>query len=612
MPAILAGMFQFYRPQQLANILAQHRATAAAARQTTLDPRHRLERLEHFAVKSPERFLEWCLLYMPNAFPTAWGMHHKQIAEALCIRGQTVVVLEPREHGKTTELDAHDVYCFCNGFDGYVVRYEHDANIGTTKSKLFADQLLNNPAIVADYRPRKGNVWRPNKGELEICIPENPFATNKRVYFRSIGVLNISRGTTYNFVRIDRAVLNDVVADSREANSASWNNFLEHLILRDIGFAGGGGKQKNRISIYLVTTIQAKHDISDRLRNNPTVIRLQTPAILGDEQDVIALAEYVSSDIINIRHQVIDAVLGTPDTGFTGQQLGVEHFEAYCQQPIYQRLFAPLKSMWEAQFSLAKHVWDMYQSGTAAWLQERQHITADGAFQKFFAAWFDRYATLPDLSRADFGIAIDPAGKPRDGSDPVVILSGAAVPDVGGGFPDLYALDICCDQLTPNQVVYIAYAFAHRVEDDFGIPLNKQTIYYESQVGENAGTALFYETVQKELALGASVTYPDGSPRKEEYRDPAYWREIYVEPVHQDTDKIVRLLDFRVIAEQGRLHFRKHDPAHDLAVRQFENFRGEQTHKNLPLEQKIDIPDMCEMLYRKLNLPPVTDPVFAN
>lgn len=603
-------MFQFYRTADLTAKLQHAYAASKAARQTALDPRYRLDRLQRYATYSPDRFLEWCRLYLPHAFKTEWGGHHHLIADGFALRGQTVEILIPRGHGKTTMVDAFDLYCLCNGLDKYILRFEHDAGIAHKKAGLIAHETQNNAALVADYRLQPGHIWRPNAGELELFNTQNPFAQHRSMYYRAIGVLNISRGTTYHFGRVDRAVMNDVVSSTREAASASWNNFLQDLITKDVGFSGGGNSDQP-VTIQFVTTIQAKNDISDRLRNDPTVIVLEAPAVIGDQADVLEFVNDVSADMPNIR-AMHDAIMGTVESGFTGKTVTDADFQTYCEQtPLYAHHFARLKSLWAAQFPMHKHVRDIYRAGSRAWLQEKQHVTADGQFQKFFAQWFVPYTTLPP-GTYDYGIAIDSAGEPRDGTDPVVVLSGAMQPNRGQEFPDLYLLDLWCDQGTPTQVVYYTFQFANRMRDEFGVSRNTLTVFLEGQVGENGTAALFYEIPQKELALGDAATYPDGTPRPAAYREPSYWEALYIAIVAQKVNKIVRLLDFRVIVEQGRIHINQHDPAHQLAVRQFTNFKGEQTHKNLPIEQKIDIPDMCELLYRKLNLPPVNDPVFSN
>lgn len=605
-----AHMFQFYRPAVLADTLTHAYAASRAARQTALDPRYRLDRLQRYATYTPDTFLEWCRLYLAHAFKAEWGDHHHLIADGFALRGQTVEILIPREHGKTTMVDAFDLYCLCNGLDKYILRFEHDAGVAHKKTGLIAHETQNNPALVADYRLQPGHIWRPNAGELEYVNTQNPYARYRAAYYRAIGVLNISRGTTYHFGRVDRAVMNDVVSSSREAASASWNNFLQDLITKDVGFSGGGNSDQP-VTIQFVTTIQAKNDISDRLRSDLTVIVLEAPAVIGDAGDVMAFVQDVSADMPHIR-AMHDAIIGTAADGFTGKTVSDDDFKNYCAaRPMYQTHFARLKSLWNAQFPMHKHVRDIYRAGSRAWLQEKQHITADGQFQKFFAQWFAPYQELP-RGAYEYGIAIDSAGEPRDGTDPVVVLSGAMTQNPAQEFPDLYLLDLWCDQGTPTQIVYTTFQFANRLRDEFGVSRNTLTVFLEGQVGENGTAALFYEIPQKELALGDAATYADGTPRPAAYRDPAYWESLFVSVVAQTVNKIVRLLDFRVIAEQGRIHINPHDPAHQLAVKQFRNFKGEQTHKNLPLEQKIDIPDMVELLYRKLNLPPVNAPVFSN
>ena len=552
---------------------------------TPLPPRERLDRMAYFATYTPERFLEWCKLYAPHAVTAPFGGHHEVIARAFQIEGQTVEVILPREYGKTTIVDLFELYRACYGRDQHVVRFEHDKEIATTKSQLMEQELLSNPRIQADYRIQRGNIWQPANGRLEIAVPDNPYATHAHVFFRALGVLNISRGTTYRFGRIDRAVLNDVVASMREAVSDAWNGFLMTLIKSDLGLAGGG-RAKQPISIFMVTTIQAMNDISDRLRKDMTVVTYEYPAILGDAADVKALTEQVSHDMLAIR-AMIDQVQGTPETGLTGDAVSDAHFDAYCaQHPVYPTLFARLASSWPSQFSLARHVRDMYRVTPAVWLQEKQHITSDSQFQRFLQAWFLPYHELPpDDGNFLYGMTIDWSGLPKEGNDPKAVFAGAYHRPTG----KLYTLGAWCGICTHEDAFEQVYRLFWE--------------WFPWYTG--TGVTVFMEDIIAAVGLGFSYfesmrlnKITEAGSGAEAHR---YWRKLPFQrfSAKQRGDKLLGILQLRPVCEQRRFYVRPGHSMQDLMVQQFVNFQGTPTHKHLPLAQKLDLCDCVSMFQFK-------------
>jgi hypothetical protein len=521
---------------------------------------------------------EWLQLYLPHAFTNEFERHHQIEMECFGISGSTVEVLLPRGFGKTTLLDGFDIWNACYGRDQYVVRFEHDREIGQQKGALFEQELVYNARIQADYGIRKGSVWRPGGGQLEV-INSNPYAFHPKVMIRCVGVLNISRGTNYNFGRIDRAVLNDVVKNAQEARSPAWNNLIWRIVKEDLGFAGGGYTTDTPITILFVTTIQASNDISDRLRNDPATVVYECPAVNGSPEQVKAFVEYVSDDMPNIR-AFLDDVQGTPETGIRQVANWSGEHRRYCERdPRYAEFFATLTSTYPAAFPMWDYVFEIFQSGSESWLQERQHLTGDSKFQKFYDQWFLDYDALPD-GDYHFGLAIDTSGEPREGTDPMAIVAGAYEKTT----KNFYVLDVWCNQATPEELV----EQAHR-------------IYWEHFGSQGRKAGVFLEAIVSATGLGRSFFRQRAENQRLQGGDPGFWTPLDIQEVQPVIKKEIRLSAMRPVAEQRRIFVQRAHSQQMLLVKQWCNWTGGSTHKFLPLDYKIDAADAMTLLFDNIS-----------
>jgi predicted phage terminase large subunit-like protein len=545
-----------------------------SARAQTLPPlpsETRQERIERYA--DIALLPEWLKLYLPHAFYNDFERHHLVEMECFTLSGATVEVLLPRGFGKTTALDGLEIWNACYGKDQYVVRFEHDREVGQQKGVLFEQELLYNSRIQADYGIQQGSIWRPGGGQLEI-LNRNPCAFHHKIMLRCVGVLNISRGTNYNFGRIDRAVLNDVVKNAQEARSPAWNNLIWRIIKEDLGFAGGGYTTATPMTILFVTTIQASNDISDRLRSDPATVVYECPAVNGSPEQVKAFVEYVSHDMPNIR-AFIDEVQGTPDTSIRQVENWSAEHRRYCERdPRYAEFFATLTSAYPAAFPMWDYVFEIFQSGSEAWLQERQHLTGDSKFQKFYPSWFQSYTEFNATATDSFvyGLGIDTSGSPREGTDPMAIVAGAYNEFTG----DFYVLDFWCQQATPEELFDAAYSM---FSEHFTAHGRAARVFLEALVSATGmGKALFTQTA---IAQGKTP--------------------LPVFEVQQTENKEIRIAAMRPVVEQRRIFVNRHIGQQDLLVKQWCNWAGESTHKFLPIDFKVDGPDAMTLLYRQLS-----------
>jgi hypothetical protein len=539
-------------------------------------PRDRDERLFYFSPQNytSARLFEWCKLYKGDDFPAPFGKHHRMIADILKLRGQTVEFLAPREYGKSTLMYAFSDWCRCYGVP-YVLHVEHDGDISSRVS-VGAGQCLDNAAMVSDYGLSAGAIWRPNGREL-IVRNTNPFADTSESYLRCIGVLQVARGSTSTKAeRITIAIVNDVVANYPEAVSYAWNNFLEHFIREDLAYAGGG-KRDEDISIFFVTTIQAKNDISCRLRMNPVVMTYECPAVEGDKQDVLNFVEFVSNDIPNIR-EAIDICQGTIDGGLTGQGFGRDEFAEYCQaRPDYLAWFEKLQSTWPEQFPMSRNAWDIYRTSSSSWLQEKQHITGDSKFQRFREEWFQKYDLTVPEGRIKYAMCIDWSGMPKEGNDPKSIYCGAYHQDNS----NIYTLGVWCDIADHEETFRKVYDVFWQC--------------FPWYAGE--GVHVYMEDIISATGLGLSYFEKMRLLEIANGGDEAYWVKlpIILFDAKKRGDKLVAISALRPIAEQRRIFYCQGHTHQSIMKDQFLNFEGKHTHKPCSLAQKIDILDTIAM-----------------
>lgn len=564
---------------RLATLKAQNDvffATYASPQQGLLPVAQRNQRLTYFRTHP----LEAAKCYLPEYVPDDYALDHYEVIKLLQLRGRLVVIILPRGFGKGT-LSLIDIFhAIAFGTDRYIARIEHDATAAKKEVQKIAQIFTQNPQVLADFGSLQATTWRPGAGELYFL---------NGCYYRCIGQDQLVRGTTHLEKRLSVASMNDLIANAKEARSPSKNTDAYHLITQDVGKAGEAYKD-HPLRQYYLGTCMAKHDLASMLCDHPTSLVYKFPAINGDMSVIEELLSLVSEDIPHIT-AYLDSI------NADGRSVTSDDHKRYVDETTkYAPYLIQLTSRYPSRFPMWDLIFDMAE-GTDVFAQEMLHITGDTKYEQYHDAWFIPYR-LEDIisdSALLYGITIDLAGDPKDGTDPCVVFGGAYHTMTG----HLYPLPECvwCDQGTPGDVVYTTYQIYHRMHRFTSHPI---PVFLEGQVGENGTYALFEEIRQKELALGTATTYHDGSPRPSHYRSPAYWIALPITVVPQHTNKIVRILEFRKIAEQRKVHYVPSDPMHQLMKTQFLAFRGESTHKHLPITQKIDLPDMVELFHRRM------------
>ena len=543
-----------------------------------LDPSEREQRRE----RGREDVAWWLRTYLPQYFTFPFSPSHARMFELFYVKGQLVVIVLPRDAGKGTTLFGLTMHGMTYDLLPFPTRVEYNFDIALQELYKFDDTLTNNPRYLADYDLRPGSPWRASKGLLTL---------NNGRQLRYIGMDQVARGTVSLNFRIDPLIANDLESLT-SVRSPTQTQKIFDFMTKDIAHAGSALSEGGHTYIYVGTKI-SKNCATQQMIDSPMAESYEFPAIVGDLEAVKNLMDTVSQDAVNMREfnrQIREERQHLPradrnPTSEDRRRYVVEH-------PELMHMLSELQSYWPERFEM----WDLIfeaAKGTGAFMQEMMHDPGDAKFQKFYESWFIPYdGTLPGDNLA-YGITIDLAGEPKDGTDPMVVFAGAFDYDTD----DIFPIDVWCDQGTPTEMVYQAYAAFHRLRR---LTADEIPVFLESQIGENSAYDLFEQIRLKELALGDAAEYQDGTPRPVEYRDPAYWVELELIVVSQTINKIVRLLEFRAKAEHRHVHYVPGDPGHELMKTQFLNFVGEPTHKHLPLERKIDIPDMVELFDRKM------------
>ncbi len=578
--------------------------TAAAALDASYDP-ERFTRLQYYA--SPEMFLPWCLYYLKKAFTFPFEQHHEIEAQCLFLKGQLVVVLLPRGYGKTTLLDAWTIWSICYGYDPLLVRMEYD--LPTAKSKsLLVDKYCFTGLIAQDYQLERGDVWRPNSGELHIRNRRNPFAKAHDISLRCAGARSIYQGSTFDFSRISTVIINDIIKNSLEANSASWNNFIYSMLKNDILYAGGSFVDGS-VTVLFITTIQAEYDISHRLSEDSAAVVFRHKALTGTEEDAKEFVAFVAQDAAGIRAER-DRIQGTPPN-LTGVTFEAEHLNAYCEErPAYQEWFRKLRSTWPAKFPMYAFVWEINQSGPQIFLRLRQHITGDESTRKFLASWWVPYIDLSYdyvfSGNIQCGVFVDPSAKAEDFkqvNDPQAIVVKLYDPMTR----DQYYLWAWSDYLTPVKFIYKLWEIVNspipfpscqtlRIKDIPGC-----TVIFESNAAQAFGLDLIEMVRSQEEDYGALAAYPktdkyhaQGDFRPVEFRDPAYWSPVDVTRWITRSKKLERIGgDLRRGYIEGlHMHVLPGQSMQDHLVSAHTRYKGIETHGNkFIFEEKIDILD---------------------
>lgn len=572
-----------------------------------LDPKARMARIERYA--NPEHFLEWCKLYLPEAFTQDFAVHHDIEVQCLFLRGQFIVLLLPRGYGKTTVIDAFTLWSICYGYESLISRLEYDKSTASSKCLLFERTFFpttDDPQdfrIVDDYQIWKGRKWSPSAGELYFQNTHNPYAKHHLIVLRCGGARSIQQGQNFNWGRVGVVFLNDVIKNSQEARSSAWNKFIFDLVKNDLMYAGGSFLD-DPISIVFVTTIQAPNDISHRFASDESAVVYKHNAIEGKEQDVKDFVTFVSDDIPNITRERLN-IQGYPPN-LTGETFDARHMEAYClRSSAYQEWFKKLKSTWPAKFPMYSFVWEIFNSGSEIFLRLRQHIVGDSDFIRIPAQWFQPYTELPSSASGKpiYAMCIDWSGQPKEGNDPRAIYCGAYQDE------NLYTLGVWCNQNTDKETfeqVYTMFWECFPWYSGTGV-----TIWMEDIIAATGISVSYFEAErrkriaeiqvfwQEKIITATEEDSPQITQKAEEEIEKAehYWRRLPIRLFRAKDrgDKLTAIMAIRPFIEQRRMFYIPDHSHQNLMVKQAGNFEGKLTHSEPNIERKVDILDTIAM-----------------
>jgi len=235
--------------------------------------------------------------------------------------------------------------------------------------------------------------------------------------------------------------------------------------------------------------------------------------------------------------------------------------------------------VWPTTFPMWDFVFEIAAQGSDTFLQERQHITGDTRFQKFRRDWFVPYEELPP-GDYNFGMAIDPSGEPKDGTDPMAIVAAAYEKHTG----DVYLLEVWCQQATPDELVEAA-----------------QDMYFRHFLLQGRPATVYLEAIVSAVGFGRGYFRNMAAQKRAAEPDNPKWTEMHLAPeVKQTVKKELRLMAMRPLAEQRKIHVIPGHSRQDLLVEQICNWQGTSTHKNLPIQYKIDAFDALTTLISQI------------
>jgi hypothetical protein len=541
--------------------------------------------------------------YIPDYVTAEYAPHHFLMFQAMQTRtSRIVLVLLPRGAGKSTILFLIALHAVCYSLEPYIVQIEHDGDLAGTIVQKFVKVFEENQKVIHDFPDvRPSTPWSPSSGELN-------FTNGCIIRFMGLNQLK-SRGSTHHEHRITLAICNDLV-DLKNAKSRSETKFIYDMITKDLAKAGPLPGEGILRRCYLGTSI-SQTDAAWQLSQSPMVKVIKIPAINGHPDRIKQLMAVISEDARHIS-DFCDQIEREKEAQLDAEEISPEELEitdrerwAYIRanREKYAPFFAipdegdedgflgrdgALQSYWPEVYSMAFFVFDAAED-TGAFMQERQHVTSDAAFQKVFREWFVPYdGTLPrGLYR--FGLAIDTSGEPKEGTDPMAIVAGA----FNLTTRDLYILEVWSDQATPEKLLSVAHE-----------------IYWRQFRTQDRTASVFLEAIVSAKGLGRSF-FQQGAENAQ-HRHPSradFWDPLPVKEVPPGGNKDLRLLAIRPELEQQRIHVMSGHSQQDLLVTQWCGWiPGTNTHKLMEIEYKIDTADAMTMLYTQLQKRPRKKP----
>lgn len=585
-------MYAFLPKRQLQSVvahqLASHQIPAVGVQNTVLR--------DACQDDIPRFGKEYVLEYVP--FP--YEVHHYQIFQAMSLRtGRLLIILMPRGYGKSTILFILILHAICYGTERYIVLIEHDGDIAGSVVQKFVKVFEENPIILRDFPDvRPATPWAPSGGELNF---------SNGVMLRCMGLNQLkSRGTTHHQHRITFAAGNDLV-DLKNAKSPTETKFIYDVMTTDLAKAGPLPEQGTMRRCYIGTSI-SQTDAAWALSQSPMVRVLKIPAILGADETVKKFIEVVSNDARNIadyceqleREKAFLVETGVPDVTMEITEQERWHYirkNADLYAPFFtipeegeEQQFidrGPLKSSWSRVYSMAFFVFDAAED-TGAFMQERQHVTGDTAYKKFYEHWFIEYNVLPE-GLYQFGMAIDTSGEPKAGTDPMAIVAGALHIETR----NFYILEAWTDQATPEELLHKAHE-----------------IYWRNFRQYDRAAFVFLEGLVSAAGMGRAYFRQGAENMRQQEPDKVeFWAPLDIVEVPAVKNKDSRLLAMRPIAEKQIFHVKRKHSQQGVLVTQWCNWiPGTNTHKIGTFERKIDLADMHTLLYQNISIhsrPPV-------
>lgn len=533
---------------------------------TPLDPSQREQRRE----RGREDVEWWLRTYLPQYFTFPFSPSHAKIFELFYVKGQLVVIVLPRDAGKGTTLFGLTLHGMTYDLLPFPTRVESNFDIALQELHKFGDALTNNPRFLADYDLRPGSPWRASKGLLTL---------NNGRQLRYIGMDQVARGTVSLNFRIDPLIANDLESLT-SVRSPSQTQKIFDFVVKDSAHAGAALSEGGHTYIYVGTKI-SKNCATQRMIDSPMAESYEFPAIVGDKKRVEDLMETVSDNAKEMKEFNRQIRAERKHLPRAERNPTTEDRKRYVfDHPKLSQFLTNLSSYWPERFEM----WDLIfeaAKGTDVFMQEMMHNPGDAKFQKFYRSWFTDYdGTLPE-GRYVFGMAIDTSGLPKEGSDPMAIVAGALNVETG----DFYILEAWTDQATPEELLEKAHEIYWR---NFRSQCREAYAFFETLVSASGmGRSFFRQGAELQCAK---------NPGKKDY-----WTPLSIIEIDANINKDVRLGSMRPDTEQQKMHVNVENSQQGLLVAQWCNWQpGQNPHKAVTPEYKVDLADMHTLLYQNI------------
>jgi len=196
-------------------------------------------------------FIKFAEKYLSHLYPLPFAKFHKEIIQAIESKDKKILILIPREHGKTTLLIGYTIYALLTRRFKFVLFISSSQSQARRLASTVKIELESNPKIIQDFGNLQGGVWQSE----EITL-----INGTRLIM--VGMGTGIRGMNIQGQRPDLIILDDVETDKHHY-SAVESERLKKLFYHAILNLGKDAK------IVVIGTMGAKHGLLYELTTKP-------------------------------------------------------------------------------------------------------------------------------------------------------------------------------------------------------------------------------------------------------------------------------------------------------------------------------------------------------